>query len=145
MAALLSSFVGAAVQASAMGSWGWWGGHMGDHMFDSGHVIWWGDDRSVADPIDGARELVVTATDFSFTPAKLTLTAGEPVNLTLDNQGRLPHDLVIPELGVKVTANPGRQATTGIVVGEPGTFGIVCTFSGHATAGMTGELEVLDN
>ncbi len=141
IAALLVSFVGATVQASIDGTPGWWAGH----MFGGGHMTWWGDEQGVDDPIAGAREIIVTATDYSFTPAQLSVAAGEPVNLTLRNQGRVPHDLVIPDLDVHVTAGPGGQATTGIVIDEPGTFDIVCTLPGHATAGMTGRLEVRGN
>ena len=71
--------------------------------------------------------------------------AGEPANLTLRNEGRLPHDLVVPDLDVHVAADLGGQATTGIVIDEPGIFDIVCTLPGHAAAGMTGWLEVLDS
>lgn len=144
VAVLAVSFVGAAVQAPVSGSPGVRLGH----MFDGGHMSRWVDDQEVADPadpIDGARELVVTASDYTFAPAEIMVTAAEPVNLTLDNQGRVPHDLVIAELGVRLTANPGRQASTGIVIDQTGTFEIVCTFPGHAAAGMTGEFEVLSD
>lgn len=141
IAAMIVSFIGASVQASVSGPPAWWGGH----MINGGHMIWWGPDRGIDDPIAGARELAVSATEYSFTPAELSVAPGEPFNLTLLNEGLIGHDLVIPDLGVHISADPGRRATTGIVANETGTYDVVCTLPGHATAGMTARLQVQDN
>jgi len=139
--ALAGSMVGPAVQASISGDNGWWSGH----MFGYGHMSRWGDAPSTNSQIEAAREVVVTATEYAFTPSELTVDLGESVNLTLKNEGEIPHDLVIPDLGVRVAARPGQQATTGIVAEEAGTFDFLCTYPGHAESGMTGILLVRPN
>lgn len=135
--ALGVSLIGPAVQAEITGDTGWW-----DHMSEYGHMGLWGNTQTTGDVIDGASEVEVTATEFAFTPGELTVTVGEPVNLSLVNAGDLAHDLVIPDLGVRLAVGPGRQATTGIEIDEAGTYQYLCTFPGHAAAGMTGLLTV---
>jgi heme/copper-type cytochrome/quinol oxidase subunit 2 len=132
------SIVGSAVQAgvSGQGYQGWFG-----HMFDGGDHMWgWsGSDapRQSGPPVADAEEATVVATDFAFAPETVVV-AGEAVNIRLDNQGSAPHDLVVPELGLRVSASPGREAVAGIVDPEPGTYDMWCTYPGHADAGMTG-------
>lgn len=141
LTALAASLIGPAVQASIAGDTGWWDGH----MTGSGHMGWWDGGPSSSAEIEGAAEMVVTANDFAFSPAEITVGVGEPVNLTLVNDGDLPHDLAIPELDVRIAVGPGRQATTGIEVERAGSYQILCTYSGHAEAGMTGLLTVTPN
>ena len=76
---------------------------------------------------------------------RLQRLVGEAVNLTLVNAGDLRHDLVIPDLGVRLAVAPGRQATTGIEINEAGTYRFLCSYPGHAEAGMTGVLTVNPN
>lgn len=135
--ALGVSLIGPAVQAGITGDTGWW-----DHMSGYGHMGWWGNTQTTGDVIDGASEVEVTATEFAFTPGELTVTVGEPVNLSLVNAGDLAHDLVIPDLGVRLAVGPGRQATTGIELEKVGSYQFSCSYPGHAAAGMTGLLKV---
>lgn len=147
LVAIAVSVVGPGVEGAVGGIPGWWGGpmfgqgHMSGYMHGRGHMGWWDDTTSPA-PLPNARELVVTATDFAFSPAELPVEVGEPVNLTLVNQGAIPHDLSIPELGVHVTAAPGARSTTGFIATETGSFQILCTYPGHSESGMTGVLLV---
>lgn len=46
-----------------------------------------GTQRSGSAPVAGAREVRVTAREFSFTPAEFRLRAGETVNVLLENRG----------------------------------------------------------
>ena len=155
VAFLVASLVGLGAQAASGTGDPWSGrpghmfdsGHMFDdgHMFDSGHMDWgWGRAQmeGTAEAIDGAAEIVVTATDFAFSPATLEFEVGKPVNLTLVNDGTVPHDLVIPGLNVHVAATPGEQATVGVVPETTGTFDALCTYPGHASAGMTATVNV---
>ncbi len=68
-----------------------------------------------------------------------------PVNLVLINEGDLPHDLVIPELGVHLAARPGRQPITGIEIADTGSYEFLCSYPGHEESGMTGILKVIPN
>lgn len=83
----------------------------------------------------GAPEVVVTARDIHFSLDELRLPAGE-VNLTLRNDGVLPHDLTIPALGVHIAAESGESVTTGLRDLPRGRYSGYCGVSGHADAGM---------
>lgn len=138
---LAVSVIGPAVQGSAGGSQGWWDGH----MFGAGHMSWWSSLPSSNVRVEGGPELVVTATDFAFSPTELTVEVGEGFNLTLLNEGAIPHDLVIEDLGFRLSAAPGQQVSAGLTVDTPGSFDILCTYPGHADSGMTGVLIVQDS
>ncbi len=116
---------------------GWFG-----HIFEDGHMFG-GFGQSRSEPqIDGAEEITVVATNFAFEPPTIIVTAGSAVNIRLDNQGAVPHDLAVPELGLRVVASPGHEAVAGITDLQPGTYEMSCTFPGHADAGMTGSFVV---
>jgi uncharacterized cupredoxin-like copper-binding protein len=138
--ALGASLIGPAVQATISGDIGGW-----NHMSGSGHMGWWGDRQTTGDVIEGAFGKDVTATEFAFSPNELTVAVGEPLNLNVINAGGLPHDLVIPDLGVRLDVGPGGQATTGIEVDKAGSYQFLCSDPGHAEAGMTGLLTVSPN
>ncbi|MEX1091578.1 MAG: cupredoxin domain-containing protein [Acidimicrobiia bacterium] len=138
--ALGASLIGPAVQATVSGDIGWW-----DHMSGHGHMGWWGDRQTAGDVIEGAFERDVTVTEFAFSPNELTVVVGEPINLNVINAGGLPHDLVIPDLGVRLAVGPGGQATIGIEVDKAGSYQFLCSYPGHAEAGMTGLLTVSPN
>ncbi|HSJ85413.1 MAG TPA: cupredoxin domain-containing protein [Acidimicrobiia bacterium] len=138
--ALAASLIGPAVQAMLTDDARWPG-----QMFGHGHMGWWGEGQTTGDVIEGASETEVTATEFAFSPDELTVMVGEAVNLTLINAGDLPHDLVIPDLGVRLAVGPGGQATTGVEVDRAGSYQFLCSYPGHAEAGMTGLLTVNPN
>lgn len=92
-----------------------------------------------AGPIDGAREVTVTATAMSFEPGVLELSVDEPANVALTSEDVL-HDLVIDELDFHLSAEADETAVGGLHVTEPGTYLAYCSVPGHRDAGM--ELEV---
>jgi plastocyanin len=96
-----------------------------------------------APPIQGAAEVAVVATEFAFSPNEITVAAGRPINLTLVNEGSVPHDLVVPELDLRVEARPGQSSTAGFAPSERGQYSIVCTYAGHAGAGMRATMIVV--
>jgi hypothetical protein len=85
--------------------------------------------------IAGAPEVVVTAKDIHFSLNEIHLPKGE-VNLTLRNDGVLPHDLTIPALGVRIAAGSGQTVTTGLRDLPKGWYPGHCGVEGHADAGM---------
>ena len=85
--------------------------------------------------ITGAPEVAVTAGDIHFSVSEIRLPATQ-VNLTLRNDGVLPHDLTIPALGVHITADSGESITTGLRDLPKGRYPGYCSVSGHADAGM---------
>lgn len=108
------------------------GGHGGDHAAQS----------SVHEPVEGAPEVTVTATDIDYAPARLELTAGEPTNVTIVNEGETLHDFTLDQADVHANVEPGESVTTSVTIDEPGTYRAVCTVAGHEEAGMTIEIVV---
>ena len=98
--------------------------------------------ETVAEPVDGAPQVDVTAIDIDFEPATLQLDAGEPVNVTVTNDGDALHDFTLEAAGVHVNVEPGASETTGVTVDEPGTYQAICTVPGHEEAGMVIDVEV---
>ncbi len=86
-------------------------------------------------PVEGAPEVAITASSFQFEPARLTLTAGQPVNIVMTSTDTL-HDLTIDGQSFHLAAEPGQTATGGLVIDEPGTYTAYCTVPGHRQAGM---------
>ncbi len=94
------------------------------------------------EPVDGAPNLTVQAVDIDFMPQRLELTAGEPANVTVVNDGQMLHDFTLDEADVHLNVEPGDQATTAVLIEEPGTYEARCTVAGHAAAGMVVEVVV---
>jgi hypothetical protein len=69
-------------------------------------------------------------------------TVGEPVNITLVNDGAVFHDVAIDELGSTLSAEPGKRATGSLMIDEQGTYRSLSTVRDHAAAGMRGTLQV---
>ena len=119
-------------------------------------------------PSQPATELTVEMTDFAYTPSSITVPAGQPVTLTLNNTGNIEHDFVVETIDVKaavikdngsnehhahgaeqnydlhVSARAGETSVVQLTIAEPGTYKIICSVEGHEEAGMIGELIVLD-
>lgn len=86
--------------------------------------------------------LAVEARDLSFTPRALTASTGAPVTLTIENDGRIVHNLTIDELGVQLVTSPGETRSTVLTDIPAGTYTFYCSVSGHRQAGMFGTLTV---
>jgi uncharacterized cupredoxin-like copper-binding protein len=95
-----------------------------------------------AAPVEGAREVRIVARDSTFSPSVITLTAGEPVNVVLDNVDPLHHDVALTEVDFLLGADGGETATGALVIDEPGTYEAICSVPGHADAGMVLAVEV---
>lgn len=96
-------------------------------------------------PREGAPEEVVVAADFSFAPSTITVAAGEPVNLVLQNDGSIFHTLTIAELDFELRANAGDEIGGAVTPPQPGRYEFVCSVPGHASQGMRGTLVVQAN
>ena len=78
----------------------------------------------------------ISMTDYAFAPSPIEVSASE-ARFTIANDGKLPHDFVVPKAG-KGTADqlPGTSATLDLRSLEPGTYVVVCDLAGHRAAGM---------
>jgi nitrite reductase (NO-forming) len=95
----------------------------------------------VASPIaSGPPRVDIVATDIRFEPNMVAIPANTEVVLVMANEGVMPHDVIIPSLGV----NSGRLASgesVEITVTAPaGSHALYCSVPGHMQAGMRGTL-----
>ena len=78
-----------------------------------------------------------------FEPPTLTVPVGQPVTVTLVNDGSLIHDFVLTSgvaQPVKIEAN-GKSTVSGtFTITQPGTYTYICAQPGHEAAGMKGTI-----
>lgn len=119
---------------------------------------------------DGVREIQVRMTDeLQFEPAEISLEAGQPVRLVIDNgEAASIHDFTVQAIPVMDVTDEGGSFDTGGHMGmdsaeefdlhlalesgmdgvleftptEAGEYEYLCTVTGHAEAGMTGTMTV---
>jgi plastocyanin len=102
-----------------------------------------GDDGDDGDGGDGgsATGVTVVATEFAFDPADLSVAADTAVEITVDNQGVVEHDLTVDELDLEIYAGPGETVTETVTLAA-GTYEMYCSIPGHRASGMEGTLTV---
>jgi cytochrome c oxidase subunit II len=110
----------------------------GDHD-DGAHAS--GDHGESSPVAEGAREIAVTAEDFSFDPDEITVEVGEDIAIALTSVDIL-HDFVIDEFDAHVAADAGETDIGGFHAAEAGTYTFYCAVEGHREAGMEGTLTV---
>lgn len=93
-------------------------------------------------PAPPTANVTVMATEFSYNPSTVVVYTGQRVTITLKNIGVVQHTLVIPQLGIRLVANPGISATDSFTAGDIGTYPFYCEIAGHKEAGMTGQILV---
>jgi nitrite reductase (NO-forming) len=98
----------------------------------------------VATTSSGAQQLTIRGLDaMRFEPNVITVRAGQPVELTLQNDGSNDHDFALSDgVGqpVKVVVKGGQSATSTFTLDKPGTYSFTCSQFGHAGAGMQGTI-----
>ena len=78
-----------------------------------------------------------------FATPTIIVQAGQPLELTLDNVGGMPHDLSLSDgvaQPIKIEAAGGQMARGTFVIERPGTYQFVCNQPAHALAGMRGTI-----
>jgi plastocyanin len=102
------------------------------------------DEGAPASPVAGVAPLSVTTREWRFEPASLHLEAGQAITLSVTNTGGQLHTFTVPQLGLD-TGPLAPGATGQLAVSGPadhGRYEVLCTFPGHAEAGMVGTLVV---
>lgn len=101
------------------------------------------DDGSAVTAPPNAQQVTLIARDsMRFEPETLTVQAGQPVHLTLVNEGHIPHDFMLREgvdKPVRILAT-GRSAAGTFTIDRPGTYTFICSVPGHEAAGMKGTI-----
>ena len=96
----------------------------------------------------GNNPIQIVMTDMRFNPNRIDARVGQPVVLTLVNEGVERHDFAFPAIempglrGIETLTMPGQSTHITLTFDKAGTFPFLCTIPGHATAGMTGALFV---
>ena len=86
----------------------------------------------------------VTASNFAFAPAAMTVKKGDNVVITFKN-GDGFHDFVIDGLNVRTAQiQDGAQETVTFVADKAGTFEYYCSVGQHRAMGMKGTLTVTE-
>ena len=97
---------------------------------------------------EGDNQVVIEATEMRFSPNRIDARVGQPVIITLVNQGSVRHDLAFPAIempnlqGAETLAMPGESTRLTITFDRPGTYPFLCTIPRHAASGMTGAVFV---
>jgi uncharacterized cupredoxin-like copper-binding protein len=95
-----------------------------------------------------------------FEPERVTVTAGEPLTVTLRNDDPIEHEWIVGDEGVherhrtgtepfhdaiptEVTVPAFSTRVTTVTFDEPGLYQYICHLPGHEQYGMTGTLEVV--
>lgn len=89
-----------------------------------------------------SQEIIVTGTNYRFTPSTIRVKKGQLVKITFKNQAGI-HDLTIPGLNVSTKQiSGGASETVTFTPAKAGSFEFYCSVSNHRQMGMTGTLVV---
>jgi len=90
------------------------------------------------------QQITVTATEMAFSPTTLEAKVGQPITLTLRNNGVLEHNwqAQIGNDTIVVAVQPKQSASRTFTPQTAGTYKVVCTVPGHEQAGMVATLVV---
>ena len=89
------------------------------------------------------REIEVSGDEYLFSPSSLSVKKGEKVKITFTNNGNLPHNLVIDELGVSTkTIASGKSDTIEFTADGDADLVFYCSIGNHKNLGMEGTIEV---
>jgi uncharacterized cupredoxin-like copper-binding protein len=114
-----------------------------------------------------ATDITVEESEFGYSPSTITVPAGQPVTLTINNVGQVEHDFVVEKIEVTdvheeghaseahsmhdmseeydlhVATQQGETSILKFTPTKPGTYQILCSVPGHKEAGMVAELIVV--
>lgn len=86
------------------------------------------------------RVIRVTAENWMFTPAVITVKKGEPVQISLEGVGGI-HGYSVPDLGINQVVEAGQTVTFDLPTDETGTFNVRCSVPcGEGHRDMTGQI-----
>lgn len=88
----------------------------------------------------GDGEVTVAAREWGFQPGDIQLKVGQPVKITLRNNGLITHNVQFEGLDLLLEAGAGEAEGASVTPAKAGEFTFVCTLPGHKEAGMVGKL-----
>lgn len=84
----------------------------------------------------GESAIEVSASDFSFSPPKVSVDPGMEVSVQITNNGNVQHTFTMDDLGIDETIDPGEEVTVSLALETDQRF--YCRF--HESAGMEGTI-----
>lgn len=97
---------------------------------------------------DGVQRTAIILDSYSYSPDRLIVQVGQPVELVLTSVTTItPHNFIIKDLGVEQDVGAGKTVTVRFTPTQPGTFPFYCDkkllfLPSHREKGMEGRLEV---
>ncbi len=92
----------------------------------------------------------ISETEFALTPNSFTVQAGQPVQFTVTNNGKIQHNIKVelPSAGIEqklfdTNLQPGETRTATYTFSQAGDWEIYCPVGNHEAAGMKGTVTVL--
>jgi len=85
----------------------------------------------------------VSMKEFSITPSQISVPSGEPITVSVSNQGQAQHAFAVEVEGRTLTTpmlNSGASATLALPALRAGTYAAWCTVPGHKDLGMSATL-----
>ncbi len=97
-----------------------------------------------------SQQVTITGTEFSFAPADITVTQGQPVHFTFTNAGKYPHNVKIELPGQSIekilfdnNLQAGETAEADFTFNTPGDWDMYCPVDSHEAKGMKGMIHVM--
>lgn len=104
--------------------------------------------RQPAPAASGATGITIVATEMRFSPNRIDVRVGQPITITIVNQGNERHDLAFAAgsmrdlQGIETLTMPGATTRLTLTFDRAGTYPFLCTLPRHAVSGMTGAVFV---
>jgi plastocyanin len=92
--------------------------------------------------VDRNGTVTVKAREYSFDPDRVVVSGAGPLEIKLQNDGDLAHDIRVRRGGTEVGGTPSGRTAAARLRLQPGRYELLCTVGDHAQLGMKGELEV---
>ncbi|MBM4133321.1 MAG: quinol oxidase [Nitrospira sp.] len=111
-------------------------------------VAWAGEPTTLEPGTDGVQRATIILDSYSYSPDRLIVLAGKPVELTLTSVTTItPHNFIIKELAVEQDVGAGKTVTVRFTPMQPGVYLFYCDkkllfLPSHREKGMEGRLEV---
>lgn len=94
-----------------------------------------GEETTTEPTDDGGTGVVVTANNFSFTPAEVTVASGDTITATNGNP-LTPHTFTVDDTDIDVNLSGGTSEDVTVDL-DPGEYGFRCEIHGQMTGTLT--------
>jgi plastocyanin len=93
---------------------------------------------------EGVQRLtVLVSNEMRFSPSRIVVKPGQPIELTVRSIGLMPHDFFLTagvDEPVKIAVDGGGTTTAMFTLDRPGTYTFICSVPGHKDGGMHGTI-----